>query len=245
MKTDSVRNLKKCSYVREVVETCSSSLNHPTEVVTHLRECQECQKYSRELESLKQMIMLSPRVTAPSDFDIKLRYKIANSHSHWWTRLITPFYTTELKPVFENSLGFNAALLSFAGILTISAFSFYSFYGYNRSTLVASLPDKTAVKEQIQNPPTPKENIRDLNELEEVKEEPLEVAVVKRTAPRTHKTSNADHQDLFMVLQDENRSLTVPVSTVIIGAKSIVNMPEMGTFSEDNNLGFSEDPSVF
>jgi len=81
-----------CSKVRSVIDDLMTDEMQPA-VVSHISECRECRDHAKTHSRLRELIRDSHRVTAPADFDVRLRERLQNRTSkprNFWAFIPTP-----------------------------------------------------------------------------------------------------------------------------------------------------------
>jgi hypothetical protein len=70
-----------CQKIKAAIDTASrfEPLSETTQ--RHMRSCGGCREYADEMSSLLSLLQSSPRVTAPADFDFRLRARIATAQA--------------------------------------------------------------------------------------------------------------------------------------------------------------------
>jgi len=69
----------KCQNVRSVIDVSSRREPFDGIVRTHLQGCSDCRRYADQTEQLITLLRSQPRVETPTDFDFKLRARIARA----------------------------------------------------------------------------------------------------------------------------------------------------------------------
>ncbi|MEW6731744.1 MAG: hypothetical protein AB1489_10485 [Acidobacteriota bacterium] len=87
--------LAGCRAVREIIDTSELAAQHPVPITAHLEKCPACQSYHHQLTGLRQLLAKEPRLEVPTDFDLKLRQRIAASQRQplgltWWQFIQQP-----------------------------------------------------------------------------------------------------------------------------------------------------------
>ncbi|MBD0371301.1 MAG: hypothetical protein ICV60_10735 [Pyrinomonadaceae bacterium] len=71
----------KCKAVKREIEELEASVGPPVEVETHLRSCEACRAFSTERAALKALVGSLDKVSAPPDFDWRLRARLSEARS--------------------------------------------------------------------------------------------------------------------------------------------------------------------
>jgi hypothetical protein len=93
----------KCEVIRQELDELMLDETISTRAVEHLRECAACREFNEKQTRLRQMVGSLGTVSAPPDFDFRLRARLANANAaafHFW-------------PVARRGLAFAAVLLVF------------------------------------------------------------------------------------------------------------------------------------
>jgi len=70
-----------CQHIQAAIDAASPRQAPGESVRRHLTDCDGCRKYADELSSLVTLLNSTPHVTAPADFDFRLRARIATVRS--------------------------------------------------------------------------------------------------------------------------------------------------------------------
>lgn len=70
-----------CQHTRTAIETASRFEPMGETAQRHLRSCNGCSEYAAEMSGLLSLLKSTPRVTAPADFDFRLRARIAEAQA--------------------------------------------------------------------------------------------------------------------------------------------------------------------
>jgi hypothetical protein len=104
----------ECNQIRlEIDESDLGAKLSPT-TLQHLRECAECQEFQNRQTKLRQIVGSLETVTAPADFDFRLRARLANGEKHSSYQFLSSF------PMMRSA-GFAVAVLI---LLVIGAYVF-------------------------------------------------------------------------------------------------------------------------
>ena len=105
---------KECNQIRlEIDESELGGKLSPT-TLQHLRECAECQEFQNRQTKLRQIIGSLETVTAPPDFDFRLRARLATGEKHSGYQFLSSF------PMMRSA-GFVVSVLI---LLVIGAYAF-------------------------------------------------------------------------------------------------------------------------
>jgi len=92
-----------CEVIRQELDELMLGETISASAVEHLRECAQCREFNEKQTRLRQIVGGLGTVSAPPDFDFRLRARLATANSaafHFW-------------PVVRRGLAFAAALLVF------------------------------------------------------------------------------------------------------------------------------------
>ena len=81
MNCQSTREAIDSGIVRKMSSTVGKSEATRNSLMSHIDSCTDCSGYSGELDSLLSLLKAQPRVEVPSDFDFRLRARIARAES--------------------------------------------------------------------------------------------------------------------------------------------------------------------
>src|ERR1044072_3217692 len=70
-----------CQHIRTAIETASRYEPIGETAERHLRVCDGCREYADEMGNFCSLLRSTPRVTAPADFDFRLRARIAEAQA--------------------------------------------------------------------------------------------------------------------------------------------------------------------
>lgn len=70
-----------CRDIRVAIDTMSKRAPLSLEASSHLGECADCSRYADQTTALLSLLSAQPRVEAPSDFDFRLRARIARAEA--------------------------------------------------------------------------------------------------------------------------------------------------------------------
>jgi hypothetical protein len=105
---------KECNHIRlEIDESELGAKLSPT-TLKHLSECRECQEFQNKQTKLRQIIGSLDTVSAPADFDFRLRARLANGEKHSGYQFLSSF------PMIRST-GFAVAVLL---LLIIGTYAF-------------------------------------------------------------------------------------------------------------------------
>jgi len=97
-------NKNNCEVIRQELDELMLGETISPAAVDHLRECAECREFNKKQTRLRQIVGNLGTVSAPPDFDFRLRARLANDANsasfHFW-------------PVVRRGLAFVAVLLVF------------------------------------------------------------------------------------------------------------------------------------
>jgi hypothetical protein len=71
-----------CSTIRRQLDEMKLDQPHGLEVSRHLNECSECREFDKKQTKLRQIVGSLATVTAPPDFDFRLRSRLARDNSN-------------------------------------------------------------------------------------------------------------------------------------------------------------------
>ena len=188
-------------------ETCS------TTAVEHLRECGECHEFYEKQTKLREIVGSLGTVTAPADFDFRLRARLANESSNVASsfNFVASFMSW---PVLRRGLVAAVLLLVFANIV----FLLGTVVKNRIKNEELAKQQKTA--SQSNEAPEPKETVTP-NKPESPKQE--EVAVIPNERPQGNRTER--HKQV--VIRNTPRLATVDSASiraeVINGAEPVAS----------------------
>ena len=135
-------NKKTCKAIRLEIE--EGNFNEPLQCATseHLRLCAECREFYESELKLRQLVASIPQVEAPSDFDFRLRARLANERS----RSSISFASLGVPSVVGAGL-----ILLLGGVLVVRNM----INSRQTPAFISSGVDKNAVKEVPANSPLP------------------------------------------------------------------------------------------
>lgn len=141
---------KECNQIRlEIDESELGGKLSPT-TLQHLSECAECQEFQNRQTKLRQIIGSLETVTAPPDFDFRLRARLATGEKHSGYQFLSSF------PMMRSA-GFAAAVLI---LLVIGAYAFLRV-SVPRQQLVAETPAASPEKTSapVKEPEAPPKSV--------------------------------------------------------------------------------------
>jgi hypothetical protein len=140
-----------CEAIRQELDELMLDETSSAAVVDHLRECAACREFNEKQTRLRQMVGSLGTVSAPPDFDFRLRARLANDAGgaafHFW-------------PVVRRGLAFAAVLLVFlvGAILIRNVFNRppdNKQIAEQRNTPAAPQPVQTVAPQEQQPNPAP------------------------------------------------------------------------------------------
>jgi hypothetical protein len=134
-----------CKQIREEIDT-ASRYNLGGGVRSHLNGCPDCRRYSDEAASLLDLLSAQPRVEVPTDFEFRLRARIARAQAS--TQNDRPGFLRKIFPETFSWGQMGAAAAALALVVTVSTF-------YNRRDDQASgsiNPGNTDVANKVVDP---------------------------------------------------------------------------------------------
>ena len=96
---------KNCEVIRQELDELMLGEAYSASVTEHLRECASCREFHDQQTRLRQIVGSLGTVSAPADFDFRLRARLANESNN-----VVSFYW----PTARRGLAFAAMLLVFA-----------------------------------------------------------------------------------------------------------------------------------
>lgn len=123
------------SAISETVYGRMQSSNFDDGVRRHLSECLGCRRHADEMSGLVALVGGLPRVTAPADFDFKLRARIARAKAERRE-------TRGMAAFFGRSFSFAQAGLALAAVALVAGLTTYQFLPGQPARVVA--PVETA-----------------------------------------------------------------------------------------------------
>jgi len=96
---------KNCEVIRQEIDESMLGETYSATVTEHLRECAACREFHEKQTRLRQIVGSLGTVSAPADFDFRLRARLANESNN-----VGLFYW----PTARRGLAFAAMLLVFA-----------------------------------------------------------------------------------------------------------------------------------
>lgn len=110
-----------CQNIRTAIDTASRFEPMGESAQRHLRSCDGCREYADEMSSFLSLLKSTPRVTAPADFDFRLRARIAEAQA----KRRNPFAFLESFWSLSFSWGQTAtAMATIALVATLGTFYF-------------------------------------------------------------------------------------------------------------------------
>lgn len=95
---------KRCEAVRRELEELTLNEAFSATTIEHLRTCAECQEFQRQQTKLRQIVGSLGTVSAPADFDFRLRARLAadsqTSSFHYWSFATKALATAAILIVF-------------------------------------------------------------------------------------------------------------------------------------------------
>lgn len=126
-----------CQHIRTAIETASRYEPMGETAQRHLRSCDGCREYADEMSSFLSLLKSTPRVTAPADFDFRLRARIAEAQA----KRRNPFSFLDGLRSMSFSWGQTAtAMATVALVATLATFYFVR----QTPTSQIGIPDKIA-----------------------------------------------------------------------------------------------------
>jgi hypothetical protein len=98
-----------CEEIRQELDELTLDETCSTAAVEHLRECAECREFQEKQTKLRQIVGSLGTVSAPADFDFRLRARLANESSS-----AASHFNLVAWPVLRRGLAAAALLLVFA-----------------------------------------------------------------------------------------------------------------------------------
>jgi hypothetical protein len=141
---------KECNKIRLEIDESELGANLSPTTVQHLRECAECQEFQNRQTKLRQIIGSLETVTAPADFDFRLRARLANGEKQSGYQFLSSF------PMMRSA-GFVVAVLI---LLVIGAYAFLRV-SVPREQLVAETPAAPTEKSSasVKEPEAPPKSV--------------------------------------------------------------------------------------
>jgi hypothetical protein len=238
-----------CGEIRKILETSEPNFEHPRGVEEHCKQCSSCHRYERELTGLRSLLAGQPRVTAPSDFDLKLRQRIAATRQRPGLGLLGWRHMWQPAGAF--------AALVVVGLLMGAVYLQYIQKPSHNPSPVATVtkPVQPAVSTPTAEKVTPTVSVpEEVASGEEsapaIKKIRPEVASSGRFTPvsstRSSLSSAAAVTDEIMVtLGDEANTRTLQVNRVIYGAQPIVNLGDIVDTDDLESSSQSEESRIF
>jgi len=167
-----------------------------TEAATfHLNDCPGCKKTSSEQTRVWQMIDVLPRASAPTNFDFRVKARIANSKS------------ADFQPRFFPVLRYVMPLAVIVLLLGLVAFNANYFSDNNAAPQVAEIvPPTSIVKETLPNNLSPDNQVAVAN-LQSVPEDKL----VANTSTANPRLTNERKKTEFVAVKSPNSTPKVKV----------------------------------
>jgi hypothetical protein len=129
MNCQSTREAIDSGTVRKMSNTVGKSEATRNSLMGHIDSCTDCSGYSSELDSLLSLLKAQPRVEVPSDFDFKLRARIARAESEQREATSSPIDPIEwLSRLWAGSLSkvqTSAAMAAMAAVALVISVSTY------------------------------------------------------------------------------------------------------------------------
>lgn len=110
-----------CQNIREAIEM------KRTPEAAHLAECQSCQTYSREMDSLFSLLRAQPRVEAPDNFNFQLRRRIAQAQAEQQQPAGVAGWAAKVSQLWSGSFSWAQATAAMAAVAAVVSVSTYQF----------------------------------------------------------------------------------------------------------------------
>ncbi|HEU0178908.1 MAG TPA: hypothetical protein VFV58_31980 [Blastocatellia bacterium] len=109
-----------CKQIREEIDTASRRNPYSGAVASHLNGCPDCHRYSDETASLLGLLGAQPRVEVPTDFEFRLRARMARAQAA--TASDRPGFLWRIRPETFSWGQMVAAAAALALVVTVSTF---------------------------------------------------------------------------------------------------------------------------
>jgi len=126
MNCQSTREAIDSGIVRKMSNTVGKSEATRTSLMGHIDSCTDCSRYSGELDSLLSLLKAQPGVEVPSDFDFKLRARIARAESEQREATSSPIeWLSRLWAGSLSKVQTSAAMAAMAAVALVISVSTY------------------------------------------------------------------------------------------------------------------------
>jgi len=127
-----------CQHIRTAIDTASRFEPMGESAQRHLRSCGGCRDYADEMSSFLSLLKSTPRVTAPADFDFRLRARIAEAQA----KRRNPF--SFLEGFWSLSFSWGQTATAMATIALVATLG--TFYFVRQKPITYVTPDQVAAK---------------------------------------------------------------------------------------------------
>ena len=126
MNCQSTREAIDSGIVRKMSSTVGKSEATRNSLMSHIDNCTDCSGYSGELDSLLSLLKAQPRVEVPSDFDFRLRARIARAESEQREATSSPIeWLSRLWAGSLSKVQTSAAMAAMAAVALVISVSTY------------------------------------------------------------------------------------------------------------------------
>jgi hypothetical protein len=126
MNCQSTREAIDSGIVRKMSSTVGKSEATRNSLMSHIDSCTDCSGYSGELDSLLSLLKAQPRVEVPSDFDFRLRARIARAESEQREATSNPIeWLSRLWAGSLSKVQTSAAMAAMAAVALVISVSTY------------------------------------------------------------------------------------------------------------------------
>ncbi len=126
MNCQSTREAIDSGIVRKMSSTVGESEATRNSLMSHIDSCTDCSGYSGELDSLLSLLKAQPRVEVPSDFDFRLRARIARAESEQREATSSPIeWLSRLWAGSLSKVQTSAAMAAMAAVALVISVSTY------------------------------------------------------------------------------------------------------------------------
>lgn len=126
MNCQSTREAIDSGIVRKMSSTVGKSEATRNSLMSHIDSCTDCSGYSGELDSLLSLLKAQPRVEVPSDFDFRLRARIARAESEQREATSSPIeWLSRLWAGSLSKVQTSAAMAAMAAVALVISVSTY------------------------------------------------------------------------------------------------------------------------
>lgn len=188
----------------------------------HLANCSDCESYSNELSSLLSLLREQPRVEVPTDFEFRLKARIARAQAGEVESAVMPGWVSKL---WTGSFSWVQATAATAAVALVVSVSTYQIYQNNHEVPTGSPVAMSNVSGRAESPvisdeaprqtaPT-SERLASARQLRQI--EPQVAAVEETSAPSIDPAATANSMNIFN--GEQGRMITTSSQMMLIGAE--------------------------